>query len=49
MVKCGALFEVRTELLNILKASVGFEGLIKCLVIQTSPSKLQLIQLMART
>jgi hypothetical protein len=27
MVKCGVLFEVRTELLNIIKESVDFKGL----------------------
>jgi hypothetical protein len=25
--KCGVLFEVRTEFLNIIKTSVGFKGL----------------------
>jgi hypothetical protein len=28
MVKCGVLFEVRTESLNIIKTSFGFKGLI---------------------
>jgi hypothetical protein len=27
MVKCGVLFEVRTELLNVIQASFGFKGL----------------------
>jgi hypothetical protein len=27
MVKCGVLFEVRTELLNNIQTSVGFKGL----------------------
>jgi hypothetical protein len=27
MVKCGVLFEVRTEFLNIIKTSFGFKGL----------------------
>jgi hypothetical protein len=27
MVKCGVLFEVRTELLNIIKTSYGFKRL----------------------
>jgi hypothetical protein len=27
MVECGVLFEVRTELLTIIKSSVGFKGL----------------------
>jgi hypothetical protein len=27
MVKCGVLFEVRTEFVNIVKTSLGFEGL----------------------
>jgi hypothetical protein len=29
MVKCGVLFEVRTEFLNIAKTSSGFKGLKK--------------------
>jgi hypothetical protein len=28
MVKCGVLFEVRTEFLNIIYTSFGFRGLI---------------------
>jgi hypothetical protein len=28
MVKCGVLFEVRTEFINIIYTSVGFKGLI---------------------
>jgi hypothetical protein len=27
MVKCGVLFEVRTEVLNIIQTSLGFKGL----------------------
>jgi hypothetical protein len=27
MVKCGILFDVRTEFLNIIKTSVGLKGL----------------------
>jgi hypothetical protein len=27
MVKCGVLFEVRTEFLSIIKTSLGFKGL----------------------
>jgi hypothetical protein len=27
MVKCGVLFKVQTELLNIIKASINFKGL----------------------
>jgi hypothetical protein len=27
MVKCGVLFEVRTEFLTIIKTSIGFKGL----------------------
>jgi hypothetical protein len=27
MVKCGVLFEVRTEFLNTIKTSLGFKGL----------------------
>jgi hypothetical protein len=30
MVKCGVLFEVRTEFLNIIQMNFGFEGL-RCL------------------
>jgi hypothetical protein len=26
MVKCGVLFEVRTEFLNVMEMSVGFKG-----------------------
>jgi hypothetical protein len=28
MVKCGVLFEVRTEFLNIIYTSLGFKGVI---------------------
>jgi hypothetical protein len=28
IVKCGVLFELRTEFLNIMKRSIGFKGLI---------------------
>jgi len=27
MVKCGVLFEVRTEFLNVIQTSFGFKGL----------------------
>jgi hypothetical protein len=29
MVKCGVLFEVRTEFVSITKTSIGFKGLIQ--------------------
>jgi hypothetical protein len=32
MVKCGVLFEVRTEFLNIIKTSCGFKGFTYTLV-----------------
>jgi hypothetical protein len=28
MMKCGVLFEIRTEILNIIKTSFGINGLI---------------------
>jgi hypothetical protein len=35
MVKCGVLFEVRTEFLNIIKMSTGFKGLMYILILST--------------
>jgi hypothetical protein len=34
MVKCGFLFEVQTEFLNIIKTSFGFKGLTETSVVQ---------------
>jgi hypothetical protein len=36
MVKCGVLFEVRTEFLNIIYTNIGFKGLILHLFTHTS-------------
>jgi len=33
MMKCDVLFEVRTELLSIIKMSVSFKGLILLIII----------------
>jgi hypothetical protein len=37
MVKCGVLFEVRTEFLNIIYTNFSFKGL-KCFTIHSKPS-----------
>jgi hypothetical protein len=39
MVKCGVLYDVRTEVLNITKMSVGFRGLINYKVISSRIKK----------
>jgi hypothetical protein len=36
MVKCGVLFEVRTDFLSIIKTTVGFKGLKKVAHIATT-------------
>jgi hypothetical protein len=40
MVKCGVLFEVRTEFLNIIYASFGFKGLNRGLISLNSVNQL---------
>jgi hypothetical protein len=43
MVKCGVLFEVRTDFLNIIKTSFGFKGLTQAfLVLENVANKMGL-------
>jgi hypothetical protein len=48
MVKCGVLFEVRTELLDIIYTSFGFKGLILSTAVISLNSFNQLIFVMVK-